>query len=243
VDLLEAGAQPPAIRHPWEQARLAFFLRVLGEHRLADERSTILDVGAGDAWFASRLAEATGASVACWDTGYARALPRAPGSRLSFTADAPPGAFDLVLALDVVEHVEDDAAFVGAIVRDHLREAGHLLFSVPAWPRLFSGHDVRLGHVRRYSPRRARALLEGAGLAVIEAGGLFHSLLLPRALQKAAEPLVRTPAAHAGEWRGSRSTTAAARALLGLDARVSRTFARIGWDVPGLSWWALCRKA
>ena len=39
-------------RHPWEVIRFAFFFRVLRENRLLDSRHSVLDAGAGDAWFA-----------------------------------------------------------------------------------------------------------------------------------------------------------------------------------------------
>lgn len=242
MDLVEVAAAEGLVRrHPWEQARLAFFLRTMRAAGLVRGVSRVLDVGSGDAWLATRLAAVTGAEVVCWDSGYAAGAP-SHAEGLSFTAEPPEGEFDLVLALDVAEHVEDDRAFVDRIARGNVASGGHLLFSVPAWQALFSAHDVRLRHVRRYSPEKARSLLEGAGLTVVRSGGLFHSLLLPRALQKGAELLGRAPGAHAGEWRGSRRVTDATVALLGADTRLSWLFSRLGWEIPGLSWWALCRR-
>lgn len=240
MDLIEARAGVPAVRHPWEEARLAFFLRALAAAGLPQPGTRVLDVGAGDAWFASRLAERTRVEVTCLDIEYDRHPPPPVGPGVRLTATAPAERFPLVLALDVLEHVEDDAAFLRRLVARNLAAGGHLLLSVPAWPVLFSRHDELLGHVRRYTPRAGHALLEGAGLKVIWAGGLFHPLLLPRALGKWAPALVGEPTL-AGEWRASGWVTALIRGALGVDNAASMLFARLGWEVPGLSWWALCR--
>jgi SAM-dependent methyltransferase len=241
LDLIEARAGTPAVRHPWEEARLAFFLRVLAAVGLPERGSRILDVGAGDAWFASRLVERAQVEVTCWDVEYGRhPLPQVgPGVRL--TAEAPAERFPLVLALDVLEHVADDAGFLKRVVADNLGPGGHVLVSVPAWPVLFSRHDEVLGHVRRYTPRAGHAVLEGAGLQVLWAGGLFHPLILPRAIHKWAPSLTGDPT-HAGEWRAPGWVTALVRGALAADNAASMLFARLGWEVPGLSWWALCRR-
>lgn len=229
-------------RHPWETARFAFFRDALRGAGLLGPGRRILDVGAGDAWFAAALArEPERPEVVAWDAAYARGLPPAPpGVRL---VAAPPGVrVDAVLLLDVLEHVDDDRGFLAGVVRDHLAPGGHALVSVPAWPSLFGGHDERLGHRRRYAPGAARALVEGAGLEVILGGGLFHALLAVRAAQRLAERWSGRPPPLAGEWRASAATTAALCRLLAAEGRVSRWAARRGVELPGLSWWALCRR-
>jgi 2-polyprenyl-3-methyl-5-hydroxy-6-metoxy-1,4-benzoquinol methylase len=65
---------------------------------------------------------------------------------------------DLVVCTDVAEHVEDDVAFVDAIV-ESLPPGGHLLITVPAHPGMWSPHDVAMGHYRRYTPRTFEQLL------------------------------------------------------------------------------------
>lgn len=67
-------------------------------------------------------------------------------------------AYDAVVMLDVLEHLEDDEAAVRK-VHGLLRPGGLALISVPALPSLFGHHDVMLGHHRRYTRRSLRALL------------------------------------------------------------------------------------
>lgn len=241
MDLVEVTAQP-ARRHPWEEARYAFFRSALTGAGLLRAGTKVLDVGSGDAWFAARLAAETGADLTCWDTGYEGMAPAALPVGVRTTARAPEGRFEVVLALDVLEHVEDDRGFLRGIVADQLADGGRVLLSVPAWQALYSRHDEALRHVRRYAPAQARAVIADAGLEVLAGGGLFHSLLLPRALQKLGERRDGPPPRLAGAWGAPGWVTAVVRAALSVDSGASALFARLGLDVPGLSWWALCRR-
>ncbi|MFQ5849499.1 MAG: class I SAM-dependent methyltransferase [Candidatus Binatia bacterium] len=60
------------------------------------------------------------------------------------------GSFDLVLALDVIEHVEDDLRALSEC-RRILKDGGLLIVTVPAFMALWSPWDEALGHKRRYT--------------------------------------------------------------------------------------------
>jgi SAM-dependent methyltransferase len=70
--------------------------------------------------------------------------------------------FDLVVMFDVLEHIEDDAASLAA-VRRHLAAEGWLVMTVPAFPFLWSGHDVHNHHFRRYTRALLNRRLRDAG--------------------------------------------------------------------------------
>jgi SAM-dependent methyltransferase len=72
---------------------------------------------------------------------------------------------DLVMSTDVWEHVEDDEAVAAESFRV-LRPGGRLLVAVPAGMDLWSGHDVALGHVRRYERQELLDLVERHGFVV-----------------------------------------------------------------------------
>lgn len=74
-------------------------------------------------------------------------------------------AFDLVTALDVLEHVDEDYLLAGEI-RRVLRPGGTALIAVPCDMALWSAHDESVGHRRRYSREGLTSLIEKAGLAV-----------------------------------------------------------------------------
>jgi SAM-dependent methyltransferase len=90
------------------------------------------------------------------------------------------GTFDLVAALDVLEHCEDDKASLAALVR-LLRPGGVIVLTVPAHQGLWGSHDRRLHHRRRYGRRQLREMAMDAGLE-IEFETAFNTLLAPIAV-------------------------------------------------------------
>jgi SAM-dependent methyltransferase len=241
-------------RHPWEVARARFFRRTLADAGGPSRRPcAVLDVGAGDGYVARELLDALPArsEVVCVDPSYTdddlgRFAAEARAG-LSFARQAPERSFDVILLLDVIEHVPDDRAFLGDLVARRLAPGGLVLVSVPAWQALFSAHDTAIRHYRRYSPAALRALLDAAALETVRGGGLFHSLLAPRFFEVAREKvgglLGRPPAppANLGQWRGGAFVTGALERALAVDNALSRALARRGLGLPGLSVWALCR--
>jgi SAM-dependent methyltransferase len=247
MDLRERRAGAASSRHPWELRRAAFFGDVLRRASLGSV-DRWLDAGAGDGWLARTLRERTApdAELVCWDAFYSdeevRELSAESDRGVRFTRELEPGAFDLVTAMDVLEHVEDPRGFLADLV-SRIRPSGTLLASVPAWPFLFSPHDRALAHFRRYRPSEARELLLASGIEIVESGGLFHTLLPIRAAQRVAtlgrEPEVsEAPTLH---WDAPRWVTQVVLGALGADNALSRIAARARVDVPGLTWWALCR--
>lgn len=77
------------------------------------------------------------------------------------------GQLDCVVSQNVIEHIEDDLGAVQAMAAA-LRPDGVLSLQVPAHPGLYGGLDRVYGHYRRYTQESLRAVLEGAGLEVIE---------------------------------------------------------------------------
>ncbi len=235
-----------ARRHPWETARALFFLEVLHGWKGLPAVATVLDVGAGDGWLAGELLAVCppAAELVCVDPNYTDDwIAASHPARVTLARALPDEAADLVLALDVAEHVEDDAGLLRSIAGS-VAPHGGLLFSVPAWPRLFSSHDTALGHHRRYTPANARRLLESVGFAVERSGGLFASLVAPRvaavALERVFPPRPAPPTSLA--WSGRPALTAALEGALFADALVGRWLSERGVALPGLSWWALCSR-
>ena len=256
MDLKELPARSFA-RHPWEIVRADFFLRLLRE-RIPSQTTSALDIGSGDGYFARRLLAdfPSVKRLVCFDPAYHAAWLQgkaAADPRLAFTATKPAGRFDLVLMLDVLEHVENDRATLLDGVQSFLGPGGWLLVSVPAGERLFSRHDEILGHKRRYSPARLRALVKESGLALIDGGELFASLLVPRALAKLGEVVLGREHSRAspapphvetslGTWKRGPLVTSATTAALSLDALCSRLASRLHLPLAGLSTWVLAQN-
>jgi len=71
--------------------------------------------------------------------------------------------FDMVCAFDVLEHIDEDVEAIREW-RRVLKPGGKIVLTVPAYQWLWSGHDESLGHYRRYTAARLRALAKTTNL-------------------------------------------------------------------------------
>ena len=106
-----------------------------------------------------------------------RAVANARLPELEGIAD---GNYDLIAALDVIEHIDDDRAAVAAITAK-LKRGGKFVMTVPAHQWMWSAHDVVNHHKRRYSKTGLRQLIDGSPLK-LDKIGYFNSLLFPLAV-------------------------------------------------------------
>jgi hypothetical protein len=250
MDLVERG-QSTAARHPWEVVRARFFIRLLEQLAPTGSPVHLLDVGSGDAWLADQLVAhlAPGSGITCWDTNYTAedlAETTSHPEGITLTSSQPTTPSEGVLMLDVMEHVEDDLAFVSGIVETSLAADGWLLLSVPAYQSLFNSHDTALKHFRRYSPRQCAEVLRRAGLRVEVQGGLFHSLLAARGALVAKERVTAPPdgAQGVGAWEHGPGLTRTVTTILSAESRLSLALGvKTRAVLPGLSYWAFCRRA
>jgi SAM-dependent methyltransferase len=153
-------------RHWWYAERRWLLRRAL---RGVPTSGVALDVGAAGGGNTRVLRDLGWKALALeyGETGTAIARSRgievvqADAQRLPFRS----GLVGLVTALDVIEHLDDDAAALSEMHRV-LRPGGRLLIAVPADPALWSAHDVAVGHVRRYEREGLRQVVEGAGFTI-----------------------------------------------------------------------------
>jgi SAM-dependent methyltransferase len=246
MDLREAEAVGQQ-RHPWETRRAQFFVAEALRCLPPRQPVLVLDVGSGDSWLAGKLLAClpVGSSVHCVDAHFTAVdLSRPAPAGLFRHVSVPQGlAFDLILLLDVLEHVEDDAGLLRFLAGAPLQTGGRVLLSVPAWPQLFANHDRFLHHIRRYTPDSARDLVVQCGLRVDRCGGLFHTLVVPRALTCVAERLRPRPVPSSeARWHGGPWLTAVAEAALSLDNAMSTWAVSQNIDLPGLSFWAVAKR-
>ena len=160
----------PAIhKHPWWQARARLTTRLLASLGISPP-ATVLDAGCGWGTTLDAL-ERAGYRASGMDISR-KTLERLdrPGRSLfvaDLTRDLPRIAapFDAVLALDVIEHIDDDRGAVARLAA-LVRPGGALILSVPALPEFFSEFDAIQGHRRRYLPPALRDVFNGSRLEV-----------------------------------------------------------------------------
>jgi ubiquinone/menaquinone biosynthesis C-methylase UbiE len=106
----------------------------------------------------------------------------------------PNDFFDLVVAFDVLEHIEKDRLAVSECKRV-LKKGGLFLFLVPAFQFLYSAHDKALAHKRRYSKGQLKRLFnEFSGLHLNYWNFiLFLPLVIQRLIKRNSEPKVDNP--------------------------------------------------
>lgn len=190
-------------RYWWYVSRRSLARRLLGKFPGPEGR--LLDLGCGTgAFLAEWPGEATGLdcseeAIECCRGRKLGCLVQADASRIPFRS----GAFAAVVALDTIEHVEDDRRAIAEAARV-LQPGGILVLNVPAFRWLWGPHDVALHHHRRYSAREVRRLLESESFEVrylsYSVFLLFPAVLVVRGLDKlrSGPPRVRLPAV--GDW-------------------------------------------
>jgi SAM-dependent methyltransferase len=151
----------------------------------------VLEVGAGFGGTTRWLARGSFRRWVCLepdDTLAARLCESVPFGAFASCCEAiagtleaipPEPAFDTILYIDVLEHIEDDADEL-ARATDRLRPGGRLVVLSPAHPWLFTPFDRALGHYRRYTKASLRAVAppgtELTRLAYLDSVGLLASL-------------------------------------------------------------------
>jgi len=118
----------------------------------------------------------------------------------------PGRTFDLVVAFEVIEHIEDDRSAV-ASWRQLLRPGGTMVLSTPGYQSRFGPMDAAVGHFRRYEPSALAATLAGAGLEEVE---IRHYAMPVGYATEAVRNVIagrraRTSSAHTMEERTRRS--------------------------------------
>ncbi len=163
--------------HWYYRAKSAAMLQMLGQAPIR----RVLDVGAGSGFFSRQLLDRTQAEAAiCVDPNYPDEHDEKQGGKpISFVQGITDFDGDLVLMMDVLEHVEDDTALL-AEYAGKVQPGTRFLLTVPAHMWMWSGHDVFLEHYRRYTIGEVDRLVARAGLTLLQSSYYF-GLTLPLA--------------------------------------------------------------
>jgi putative flippase GtrA len=142
-----------------------------------------LDYGAGYGGASSFLGAIAKERYAYEPESDARAKAMTRGYRDVFSTEEEAFArtYNLIGLFDVLEHIEDDKAFLSR-AQNALAAEGSLVLTVPAFMFLWSAHDVEHHHFRRYTVGSLKKLLESEGYSVAYASYWNCSLLLPAAV-------------------------------------------------------------
>ena len=170
--------------HWWYRARRDILSDLIERKIALPADARILEVGCGTGHNLAMLKrfgrvdaiEVDGAARAIASERLGQAVMDSPLPGLPGVPDA---SYDLIAILDVIEHVDEDVAGLAGLATK-LKPGGKLLITVPAFPWMWSAHDVVNHHKRRYTRRSLKALVAAAGLK-LEMMSWFNSLLFPLA--------------------------------------------------------------
>jgi SAM-dependent methyltransferase len=210
----------------WFQGRRRVILSLL-DHLAPRDRSgphTILDVGCGTGML---LEDLQTRGIAAGLDFSPVALEYCRGRKLESLGEADvrhlpirSGCADIVTALDLIEHIEDDK---GLLLECHrvLRPGGIAVMSVPAHKELWSTHDVALHHFRRYEYDEFRALVTGAGLRPVKYTYAVATAYIPAMLYRRVKRLVTRgqSAVRTDEFRLPRPINAGLLGIMKCEAR------------------------
>jgi SAM-dependent methyltransferase len=150
--------------------------------RYAPPQARVLDFGAGGGQFAAPLT-GMGLNVTALEPDQLlQQRLRSQGLRaVGSTEELPDASFDYIYTLNVLEHIEDDAAALRSLCAK-LTPRGKLLIYVPAFAILYTSMDAKVGHVRRYTRATLVARVHAAGFQVervvyADSIGFFATLL------------------------------------------------------------------
>ncbi len=87
------------------------------------------------------------------------------------------GSFDIIALFDVLEHVEEDRESMLRLFK-LLKPGGRLFITVPALPFLWSRHDIRHHHFRRYTKSTLKGVIEEGGFRIVRLSH-YNFLLSP----------------------------------------------------------------
>jgi len=169
-------------RHWWFVTKRKIVLNIISRHFTSRPESKVLDIGCGSGLMLNTLQ----------DVGQTYGMDMSDEainfSKEIFTGEVKKGAlpeqipyeeafFDLIIALDVIEHIDRDIDSLKAI-RSCLATNGKAIFTVPAYMFLWSPFDDLNEHKRRYTLNELNAKLVQAGFT-IEKISYYNTLLFP----------------------------------------------------------------
>lgn len=172
-------------QHWWFVARRKVIAALVDRNLNRQDKAAILEAGCGSGGNLQMLAQFGQVDAFEYD-GPAREHAKAKsGLDIRFGAlpqDLPfdDRRYDLIGLFDVLEHVEADTASLAALGA-RLADGGKILVTVPAFPSLWSKHDERHHHFRRYTRASLAKVAAEAGLRV-SYSSYFNFFLFPVAV-------------------------------------------------------------
>jgi 2-polyprenyl-3-methyl-5-hydroxy-6-metoxy-1,4-benzoquinol methylase len=177
-------------RHWWWRARERALLHAIDRLFTSRNDLRILDIGCGDGLFfdaLSRFGKVEGiendASLISANNPH-----RANIHAIDLATFKPPEKYDLVLLLDVLEHLDDSAAFL-RLAMGLLKDEGRVIVTVPAFQGIWTRHDDLNHHRQRFTRKTFEPVAEQGGMTSLTERYLFQWSFAAKVLVRMLEKL------------------------------------------------------
>jgi len=180
----------------WHKGKLSLIASLYNKYLKGKKDLRILEIGCGTGEVLNMLknwGEVTGIDYSrkaidvCKRRGFAD-LYCEDVNKLDLSKDY--GKYDLILALDVLEHIRDDVKTMKK-VRELLKPGGLFFVAVPAYKFLWSTHDEALHHLRRYHSLEINQKLKDSGFKILKSTHFVAALFFPIALVRLLNNFIR----------------------------------------------------
>lgn len=184
-------------KHWWFQARKEIVIKLIDRYYKLKHNAKVLDLGCGTGMmlnYLSKYGKVFGLDNNLEAIKYSK--KKSPQAKIIFGSlpdHLPKEKFDLITALDLIEHIDKDTDGLEAI-SNILKPKGILIITVPAYQFLWSGQDKLSRHKRRYTLSELKIKLKQAGFEIKKISYYNTMLFLPAALVKFLNKFI---------WQGS----------------------------------------
>lgn len=152
--------------------------------------------------------------------------------------------FDYALLMDSLEYMEDDMEYITRLC-EKLNRGAYMFFTLPAFQKLWSDHDVIVRLLRRYDRTSfLKQLAQIEQITIVEEHYFYFTLLCIRAIQKILHLPIDPKHKVTTGWRFQEKgwVTKLVTGCLNLDFKTGAFLSKHGICLPGLSLFVVCRK-
>ena len=244
-------------RHPWEVARIEVVFKLLQTYLPCAlyKGAALLDLGCGDTFLTEQLStKLPDSSFIAIDIAFTDEMVIYYNKKFTEEnvnlkvfrrlEDIDSIRINVVLLLDVLEHIADDVAFLKSIIKNtYITADTYFLITVPSYQALFSSHDIFLGHYRRYNSLSLEKTINKAGLHTEKIGCFFTTLLIIRIIQISFEKIIKASSSKGvASWKGGKILSTIIKSILILDFKLAYILGKKGILIHGLSNYIICKK-
>jgi SAM-dependent methyltransferase len=234
-------------RHPWELSRTQCIMKAFRPYldKLHEKKNKLsyINVGAGDLYFDHELLKLYPQdTVHAVDIAYPELNNEGNINKYHYLKQVNETA-DYAIMMDSLEYIENDVAFLNEMA-GKISDGGWFLFTLPAFPFLFSEYDVLIKNLRRYSRKTFREVIGNVSdLEIVKEHHFYTLLFVVRLFEKLKKQKYDPDKYLTAMWKHEEKgfVTQMLKFTLNLDFAINKFFGKLGIHLPGLSLFVLCR--